>query len=157
MLRIWQETTSRNAVFPDTLRMITDTENRAWIDRAMGYTRDIELKMQRLFASLSEKDRRRYAAIEVLKLTHGGLEYICVLFKIDGKTVRQRLTELELAEEPAASRARKKGRTQVPDPERYDASVEFPQNFGGIHSRRLDARRCFVDQFIQTRDQQAFG
>lgn len=77
--------------------------------REMGYTRDIELKMQRLFASLSEKDRRRYAAIEVLKLTHGGLEYICGLFKIDGKTVRQGLTELELAEDPAASRVRKKG------------------------------------------------
>lgn len=75
----------------------------------MGYTRDIELKMQRLFASLSEKDRRRYAAIEVLKLTHGGLGYICGLFKIDGKTVRQGLTELALAEDPAASRVRKKG------------------------------------------------
>jgi hypothetical protein len=42
----------------------------------VGYTKDIELKMRRLFATLSEKDRRRYAAIEVLKLEHGGLDYI---------------------------------------------------------------------------------
>jgi hypothetical protein len=75
----------------------------------VGYTKDIELKMRRLFATLSEKDRRRYAAIEVLKLEHGGLDYICGLFKIDAKTVRQGLTELDLAEDPAAGRVRKKG------------------------------------------------
>ena len=41
--------------------------------KVMRYTQDIELKMQRLYASLSEKDRRRYAAIEVAK-RHGGTE-----------------------------------------------------------------------------------
>ena len=81
----------------------------------MGYKKDIELKMRRLFATLSEKDRRRYAAIEVLKLEHGGLDYICGLFKIDAKTVRQGLTELDLEEDPAAGRVRKKGRTQKSD------------------------------------------
>ena len=73
-----------------------------------GYAKDIEQKMQRLFASLSEKDRRRYAAIESAKLAHGGLDYICELFGIDPKTVRRGLTELELAEDPAQSRVRKK-------------------------------------------------
>ncbi len=73
-----------------------------------GYRLDIELKMQRLFATLSEKDRRRYAAVESAKLTHGGLDYICQLFGIDPKTVRRGLTELELAEDPAQSRVRKK-------------------------------------------------
>ncbi|MEO7160578.1 MAG: hypothetical protein ABJA84_08750 [Polaromonas sp.] len=34
-----------------------------------GYGQDIELKMKRLFATLSEKDRRRYAAIEAAKAT----------------------------------------------------------------------------------------
>lgn len=73
-----------------------------------GYAKDIELKMQRLFASLSEKYRRRYAAIESAKLTHGGLDYICQLFGIDPKTVRRGLTELELIEDPAQCRVRKK-------------------------------------------------
>lgn len=72
------------------------------------YTSDIEIKMQRLFATLSEKDRRRYAGVESAKLTHGGLDYICDLFDIDPKTVRRGLTELELAEDPAQSRVRKK-------------------------------------------------
>ena len=77
--------------------------------RAMtGYAKDIEQKMQRLFATLSEKDRRRYAAIECAKLAHGGLDYICQLFSIDPKTVQHGLAELELAEDPAHSRVRKK-------------------------------------------------
>lgn len=73
-----------------------------------GYGKDIELKMQRLFQSLSEKDRRRYAAIEVAKLEHGGIEYVSSLFGIDPKTIRRGMTELELIEDPTAGRIRKK-------------------------------------------------
>ncbi len=40
----------------------------------MGYEPALELKMQRLFATLSEKDRRRYAGIEAAKLGHGGID-----------------------------------------------------------------------------------
>ena len=78
------------------------------ISAVIGYTLDIEVKMQRLFARLSEKDRRRYAAVESAKLAHGGLDYICQLFDIDPKTVRRGITELELDEDPAQSRVRKK-------------------------------------------------
>ena len=39
-----------------------------------AYSVDVEAKMQRLFATLSEKDRRRYAGIEAAKLGHGGIE-----------------------------------------------------------------------------------
>jgi hypothetical protein len=35
----------------------------------MGYEKNIELKMQRLFETLSEKDKRRSAAVEVEKLS----------------------------------------------------------------------------------------
>jgi hypothetical protein len=74
----------------------------------VGYERDIELKMQRLFATLSEKDRRRYAAIEAAKLGHGGIEYVSGLFRMDPKTVRRGMTELEQTEDPAPKRVRKK-------------------------------------------------
>jgi hypothetical protein len=53
-----------------------------------GYEKNIELKMQRLFATLSEKDRRRYAGIEAAKLGHGGIDYVSLLFEMDPKTVR---------------------------------------------------------------------
>jgi hypothetical protein len=73
-----------------------------------GYEKNIELKMQRLFATLSEKDRRRYAGIEAAKLGHGGIDYVSGLFDMDPKTVRRGLTELELPDDPAQSRVRKK-------------------------------------------------
>jgi hypothetical protein len=73
-----------------------------------GYETSIEIKMQRLFATLSEKDRRRYAGIEAAKLGHGGIDYVSGLFDMDPKTVRRGLTELELTEDPAPSRIRKK-------------------------------------------------
>ena len=73
-----------------------------------SYTLDIELKMQRLYATLSEKDRRRYAAIEVAKLGHGGTEYISGLFGIDPKTIRQGMSELDWIEGAAKGRNRKK-------------------------------------------------
>jgi len=73
-----------------------------------GYGEDIEVKMKRLFATLSEKDRRRYAAIEAAKLGSGGISAISSLFGLDAKTVRRGLTELELADDPVQSRVRKK-------------------------------------------------
>ena len=73
-----------------------------------GYEKSIELKMLRLYATLSEKDRRRYAGIKAAKLGHGGIDYVPGLFEMDPKTVRRGLTELELPEDLAASRVRKK-------------------------------------------------
>jgi hypothetical protein len=72
------------------------------------YDKGIELKMQRLFLMLSEKDRRRYAGIEAAKLGHGGIEYVSGLFDVDAKTVRRGLVELEVNEDPAPTRIRKK-------------------------------------------------
>lgn len=73
------------------------------------YPVDVETKMQRLFGWLSEKDRRRYAAVEAAKLGHGGVEYIARLLSCDPKTIRQGLEELDEPEDPAAGRVRKKG------------------------------------------------
>jgi hypothetical protein len=70
---------------------------------------DVERKMKRLFGWLSEKDRRRYAAVEAAKLGHGGVEYIARLLACDPKTIRQGLKELDQAEDLAAGRVRKKG------------------------------------------------
>jgi len=74
----------------------------------MGYDKTIEIKMQRLFSTLSEKDRRRYAGIEAAKLGHGGIDYVSGLFEMDAKTVRRGLTELESPEDPAPGGVRKK-------------------------------------------------
>jgi hypothetical protein len=73
------------------------------------YPVDVETKMKRFFGWLSEKDRRRYAAVEAAKLGHGGVEYITRLLACDPKTIRQGLTELDQPEDLAAGRIRKKG------------------------------------------------
>jgi hypothetical protein len=74
-----------------------------------GYAPAIERMMKRLFSSLGEQDRRRYAAIEASKLGHGGIEYIARLLPCDPKTIRQGQAELKGREELDTGRARKKG------------------------------------------------
>ena len=75
----------------------------------MGYEKSVEKKMRRLFKTLSEKDRRRYAGIEAAKLGHGGIDYVSSLFGIDPKTVRRGTEELEQEEDEAGEGVRKKG------------------------------------------------
>lgn len=72
------------------------------------YKEEVERRMKVLFSRLSEKDRRRYAAVEADKLGHGGQQYIEKLFGIDSKTIGQGLAELEMTEDPAGERIRKK-------------------------------------------------
>jgi hypothetical protein len=74
-----------------------------------AYSADVEAMMKRLFGWLSEKDRRRYAAVEAAKLSHGGVEYVSGLFGCDPKTIRQGLEDLERDVDAAAGRVRKKG------------------------------------------------
>ena len=59
------------------------------------YSAELKNNMQSLYDSLSEKDRRRYAAIEAKKLGHGGITYIATLFNCDVKTIRKGISELE--------------------------------------------------------------
>jgi hypothetical protein len=74
-----------------------------------AYAPDIERKMKRLYDSLREHDRRRYAAIEAAKLGHGGLEYIARILGCDPKTIRQGQAELDGQEDLDTGRVRKKG------------------------------------------------
>ena len=74
-----------------------------------AYPADVEAKMRRLYGWLSEKDRRRYAAVEAAKLGHGGVEYIARLLSCDPKTIRQGMKDLDELEDPAVGRVRKKG------------------------------------------------
>ncbi len=74
-----------------------------------AYSPEVEAKMKRLFDSLKENDRRRYAAIEALKLGYGGIEYIARVLGCDPKTIRVGLAELEGEAELDTGRVRKKG------------------------------------------------
>jgi hypothetical protein len=79
----------------------------------LPYPSAVEGHMRRFYESLSEKDRRRYAAVEAEKLGHGGVEYIAGLFQCDPKTVEHgRQDVAELPTDEAQGRVRKKGGPQ---------------------------------------------
>jgi len=74
------------------------------------YSAVVEQHMVRLYDSLSEKDRRRYAAVEAEKLGHGGIQYIADLFGCDPQTVHRGGQDIEqLPADEAENRVRKKG------------------------------------------------
>ena len=73
------------------------------------YSSVTEGQMVRFFRSLSERDRRRYAAIEAARLGHGGMEYISRLLGCDPKTIARGIAELESEEELTTDGQRKKG------------------------------------------------
>ncbi len=74
-----------------------------------AYAPDIERLMLRLFQSLGEAARRRYAAVEAAKLGHGGVEYVARVLGCDPKTIRQGQAELQGTEALDTGRDRKKG------------------------------------------------
>lgn len=87
-----------------------------------AYPPDIEELLRQYYRSLSEKDRRRFAALEAMKLGHGGTEYIAHVLGCDAKTIREGMGELkQLPDDPAGPRVRKPGggrkktETQHPD------------------------------------------
>jgi hypothetical protein len=68
------------------------------------YPAVIEVQMQRYYQSLSEKDRRRYAAIEAVKLGYGGQAYIRRLLGCHHEILQLGMRELQ--DETALSQER---------------------------------------------------
>ena len=60
-----------------------------------GYSAEIESRMIGFYESLGERDRRRYAALEVSKLGHGGIAYVAQLLGCDPKTIEQGKSDLD--------------------------------------------------------------
>ena len=74
------------------------------------YSAAVERHMVKLYKSLSEKDQRRYSAVEAEKLGHGGVQYIAELFDCDPDTIRHGAQDMDqLPEDEAEGRIRKKG------------------------------------------------
>ena len=70
-----------------------------------SYSAAVERHMVKLYDSLSEKDRRRYAAVEAEKLGHGGVQYVA-----DLHTIQHGAQDIEaLPVDEAKGRVRKKG------------------------------------------------
>jgi len=62
------------------------------------------------YNTLSEKDARRFAAIESQRLGRGGVPYLAGLFGCGTRTIERGIAELDhLANDPAAGRVRRPG------------------------------------------------
>src|SRR3989449_8551821 len=86
------------------------------------YAPDIEQLLRQYYQSLSEKDRRRFAAVEALTLGHGGTTYIAHILGCDPHTIQEGIRELkQLPDDPAGKRVRKAGggrkKTEAKHPE----------------------------------------
>jgi len=65
-----------------------------------AYESPLEAQMRKFYATLSEKDKRRYAAVEAMKLGHGGIGYIAKLLGCSIKTISRGIKEVtELPED----------------------------------------------------------
>ena len=74
------------------------------------YNPEIERLLCQYSQSLSEKDRRRFAALEAITLGHGGTRYIAQVLGCDPQTVKDGMRELkQLPDDPAGRRVRKPG------------------------------------------------
>jgi len=77
------------------------------------YPAGVEERMRKFYESLSEKDRRRYAAVEADKLGHGGMLYVAEVLGCSTDTIRQGQEDIGLLpEDKAAGRVRQKGGPQ---------------------------------------------
>lgn len=74
------------------------------------YEPHVEALMRALFETLSEKDRRRYAAVEVEKLGFGAITYIASVLGCSRRTIEHGLAEIDdLPNDPAGDRVRQPG------------------------------------------------
>ena len=74
------------------------------------YEPQVEDRMRGLWQTLSEKDRRRFAALEAVRLGRGGTGYIAELLGCSTRTIERGVAELDaLPHDPAAGRVRRPG------------------------------------------------
>ena len=59
-----------------------------------AYSQEIAATMREFYTSLNERDRRRYAGLEALKLGHGGQHYIARVLGCSRRTVRKGAQEV---------------------------------------------------------------
>lgn len=100
------------------------------------YSEEIEQMMRKYHATLSEKDQRRYAAVEASKLGVGGQGYIAKVLGCSDQTIRSGKIELE----------------QLPNEPEYDASIRklgggrkgYEEHYPNIDEQFLDVLKEYT-------------
>lgn len=70
----------------------------------------VEQTMRNLYSTLSEKDRRRFAAFQAQQLGHGSIKYLSEVLGCSRRTIERGVKELDkLPADPASGRVRRVG------------------------------------------------
>jgi len=70
----------------------------------------IERQIRNVFETLSEKDQRRFAALQARQLGRGGIGYIAEVLGCSKKTIGRGIVEVDqLPDDPAEGRIRRPG------------------------------------------------
>lgn len=75
-----------------------------------GFDEASKETMRKFYGTLTEKDKRRYAAVEARRLGRGGITYIAELLGCSIRTISRGIKELSTFEQdPVAGRIRRPG------------------------------------------------
>ena len=108
------------------------------------YQTEVEQKMRNVYDCLSEKDRRRYAAAEVVKLGYGGVAYIARLFGCSPESIEHGVRERDqLPDDPLGNRIRRPGAGRPKIEEQHPEVVQHVQQIIG-HRTAGDPMRAHV-------------
>src|SRR6266567_7331688 len=92
------------------------------------YPPAIEQLLRQYSQSLSEKDRRRFAAVEAITLGHGGIRSIANVLGCDPHTVKEGMRELkQLPADPTEHRVRTPGGGRKKTEEKHPDVIEQVQ------------------------------
>jgi len=95
-----------------------------------AYESPLEAQMRKFYATLSEKDKRRYAAVEAMKLGHGGIGYIAKLLGCSIKTISRGIKEV----------------TELPEDIGYD---KRSRKVGGGRKSYSESREGLDEKFLE--------
>ena len=97
------------------------------------YTQEIENSIRNTYRQLSEKDRRKYAAVEAVKLPHGGIAYLARLLGCSRNTIMKGIDELSspVLKSDTENRIRRKGGGRKP-------TIEIVENIDQVFLKVID-------------------
>jgi len=98
---------------------------------------DNEQRMRDFAATLTEKDRRRFAAFEAKQQGYGGIEYVAGIIGCSRRTIERGIEELDhLDQDPAAGQVRRPGAGRKKDLPRVRSRTELEIALGDPNGRR---------------------
>lgn len=90
------------------------------------YGPEIESQMRAFFQTLSEKDKRQYAALEAQKIGYGGQTYIAAVLGVSTKTIQRGQREIETLNRAPANRIRRHGGGRKPFDKKKRVERDIP-------------------------------